>query len=57
MKRKLFTRPVCTLLSEDMYRNIVAVTDQEETSVSEFIRESIKEKLETGAEIMKQKEE
>jgi len=46
MKKKILTRPVCVMLSQEMYRQISELTDQQEISVSDYIRDAIQEKLE-----------
>ena len=45
MKKKILTRPVCVMLSKEMYRQITELTDQQEISVSDYIRDAIQEKL------------
>lgn len=45
MKKKIFTRPVCVMLSDEMFDQIKAITDKEEISLSDYIREAIQEKL------------
>ena len=46
MKKKILTRPVCVMLSQEMYLQITELTDQQEISVSDYIRFAIQEKLE-----------
>jgi len=45
MKKKLYTRPVSIVMPEKMYEQISELTDQQEISVSDYIREAIQEKL------------
>lgn len=46
MKKKLFNRPVCLMLSEEVFKRIYEITEKEEISVSEFIRKAIQDKFE-----------
>ena len=46
MKKKILTRAVCVMLSQEMYLQISELTDQQEISVSDYIRFAIQEKLE-----------
>jgi Arc/MetJ-type ribon-helix-helix transcriptional regulator len=45
MKKKVFIRPVSVVLSVEMYEQISELTDQQEISVSDYIREALQEKL------------
>jgi Arc/MetJ-type ribon-helix-helix transcriptional regulator len=45
MKKKLFTRPVSVVLSEEMFDQIKTITDHGEISISDYIRFAIMEKL------------
>ena len=45
MKKKIYTRPVCIMLSQEMYEQILEITEQREISVSDYIREALQEKL------------
>ena len=47
MKKKILTRPVCVMLSQEMYQQISEITDQMEISVSDYVREAIQEKMAT----------
>ena len=47
MKKKILTRPVCVMLSQEMYQQVSKITDQQEISVSDYVREAIQEKLAT----------
>ena len=46
MRKRLFTRPVCIMLAEETYRRIEQITDDEEISLSSWIRDAIDLKLE-----------
>ena len=45
MKKKIYTRPVCIMLSQEMYEQISELTEQREISVSDYIRDALQEKL------------
>jgi len=45
MRKKIYTKNVGVLLSEETYQALISITDQLETSVSEFIRKIIEEKM------------
>ena len=45
MKKKLYTRPVSVVLSDEMFDQIKAITDNWEISISDYIRDAIQEKL------------
>ena len=45
MKKKLYTRPVSIVMPEKMFELISELTDQQEISVSDYIREALQEKL------------
>ena len=45
MKKKILTRPVCVMLSQEMYQQISELTDQQEISVSDYIRFAVQERL------------
>ena len=46
MKKKIFIRPVSVNLSEEVFQQIYEITEKEEISISDYIREAIEEKLE-----------
>jgi predicted DNA-binding protein len=46
MKKRIYTRPVSIMLSTEMYEQISGLTDQQEISVSDYIREALEERLE-----------
>jgi Arc/MetJ-type ribon-helix-helix transcriptional regulator len=45
MKKKIYTRPVCIMLSQEMYEQVFELTDSWEISVSDYIRVAIHEML------------
>lgn len=45
MKKKLYSRPVCVMLSEAMYQRIFEITEKEEISVSEYVRRAVEDVL------------
>jgi hypothetical protein len=45
MKKKLLTRPVCVMFSSEIYQHIKDITDQQEISLSDYIREAIQQIL------------
>ena len=47
MKKKLFTRFIGILVSKNMYSEIKAITDEQEISVTHFIRELIDRDLDS----------
>ena len=47
MKRKIFTRPVSIVLSIEMFQQIKEITDHKDIGISDYIRDAIKEKLES----------
>ena len=47
MKKKIYTRPVSVVLSEDMFVQVKTIADNEEIGISDFVREAIREKLTT----------
>ena len=50
MKKKVFIRPVSVNLSEDVFKQIYEITEKEEISISDYIREAIQEKLKNECE-------
>ena len=47
MKKKVYTRPVSVMLSEEMFDQVKTIADNEEIGISDYIREAIREKLAT----------
>ncbi len=47
MKKKVYTRPVSVMLSEEMFNQVKTIADNEEIGISDYVREAIREKLAT----------
>ena len=45
MRKRVLTKQVAVMLSEELHRQVIEATDQMEISISEFIRESIEKTL------------
>ena len=45
MRKRLYTRNVGVLLSEDIYQLLINITDKMEVTVSEYIRDLIEKNL------------
>ena len=45
MRKKVYTRQVGVLFSEDIYTELIRITDEIEISVSEFIRDMVEKEL------------
>jgi hypothetical protein len=45
MKKKIYTRPVSVVLSQETFAQIKEITDGEDIAISDYIREAIQEKL------------
>ncbi len=45
MRKKVMTRQLATSVSEDSWKRILKVTDEEEVSVASWIREAIEKHL------------
>ncbi len=45
MRKRILTKQVAVMLSEELYHQVIEATDQAEISVSEFVREAIQEKI------------
>jgi len=45
MKKKIYSRPVSVVLSEEMFNQIKTIADDEEIGFSDYIREAIRERL------------
>jgi metal-responsive CopG/Arc/MetJ family transcriptional regulator len=56
MKKKIYTRPVSVMLSEEMFDQVKTIADNEEIGISDYIREAIREKLATHNHNQFQKE-
>jgi hypothetical protein len=48
MKKKLYTRPISVVMSDEMFAHIKSIIDQGNIGFSDYIREAIKEKLRTA---------
>ena len=46
MKKKIFTRSVGVMFTEEMYLKIKEITDREDIGISDFIRNAVQQKLE-----------
>jgi len=46
MKKKIFTRSVGVMFTEEMYLKIKEITDRQDIGVSDFIRQAVELKLE-----------
>ncbi len=57
MKKKVYTRPVSMVLSEEMFDQVKTITDHVSIGISDFVREAIREKLTTFNQINIQKGE
>ncbi len=45
MKKKIFTRPISVNLPESVFQQIYKITEKEEVSISEFVRDAVETKL------------
>ena len=45
MKKKIYTRPVSVVLSDEMFDQIKVITDELHIGISDYIREAIEEKM------------
>lgn len=45
MKKKLFTRPVSVVLTDDMFEQVKVIADTQDIGISDYIRDAIQEKL------------
>ena len=45
MKKKIYTRPVSVVLTEEIFNSIKEITDSWEISISDYIRVAIKRSL------------
>ncbi len=45
MKKKVFTRPVSVVLTNEMFDEIKVIADKQDIGISDYIREAIQEKL------------
>jgi hypothetical protein len=45
MKKKIHTRPVSVVLSQETFDQIQEITDRKDIAISDYIRDAIQEKL------------
>jgi predicted HicB family RNase H-like nuclease len=45
MRKRVLTKQVAVMLSEELHKQIIEATDRAEISISEFVRESIENTL------------
>jgi len=45
MRKRLYTRNVGVLLTEDCYQRLINITDELEVTISEFIRDLVEKNL------------
>ena len=45
MKKKIYIRPVCIMLSQEMFDQVLELTEQREISISDYLREALQDKL------------
>ncbi len=45
MRKRNFTRQVGLILSEETYKQLIEQTNREEVTISEWVREAIRQKL------------
>lgn len=45
IKKKIYTRPVSVVLSQETFTQIKEITDREDIAISDYIRDAIQEKL------------
>lgn len=45
MKKKLYVRPLSVNFPVEMFQKIHQITEEAETSLSDFVREAVKQKL------------
>jgi len=45
MRKRILTQQVAVMISEELHRQIIEITDRAEISISEFVREAIEEKI------------
>jgi len=52
--KKIYTRPISVVLSDEMFNKIKIITDQGDIGFSDYIREAIQEKLANRNEFNKE---
>ena len=56
MKKKIYTRPVCLMISQEMYQQVSEITDKKQISLSDYIRIAVQKCLHQEIPIIKQEE-
>ena len=54
MRKKIYTKNVAVLLSDEQYDRLLWITDQREMPLSEFIRMAVDEKMDSELSRLKQ---
>ncbi len=57
MKKKIYTRPVSVMLSDEMFDQIKTITDHGNIGFSDYIREALQDKLNRACLSENKKEE
>jgi len=47
MKKKIYTRPISVVMSDEMFDQIKTITDQRSVALSDYVREALQENLNT----------
>ena len=50
MKKRLYSRPLCVIISEAMFQQMEIITAKKEISLSEYVRQAIKERFDREPE-------
>ena len=45
MRKRVLTKQLAVVLSEELYKQVIEATDKQEISISQFIRESVEDKI------------
>ncbi len=45
MRKRVLTKQLAVMISEELHKQIVEITDRDEISISQFVREIIEEKI------------
>ena len=56
MKKKIYTRPVCLMISQEMYQQVSEITDKQQISLSDYIRIAVQDRLKQAILITKKEE-
>ena len=46
MRKRVFTTPITVIISQELHQQLQELTDQENISLSEWVRDAINQKLE-----------